>query len=152
MWSSVATWAKQSPGDGSTIKFWTDFWCGSGPLKHTFPELFRLARNKEAYIGDYMVHRNGSIQWDLDFTHSVQDWELESVSTFLDLLYSTKVQGSGADTLLWSTSGKKDFSVSRYYRVLFQGWMWGFHGKLYGNQRPHHGLLFSYGRQAWVKF
>uniref|UniRef100_A0A2N9I6S0 V-ATPase proteolipid subunit C-like domain-containing protein n=1 Tax=Fagus sylvatica TaxID=28930 RepID=A0A2N9I6S0_FAGSY len=100
------------------IRFWTDFWSGSGPLKQTFPELFRLARNKEAYIGDYIVHRNGSIHWDLDFTRSVQDWELESVSTFLDILYSTKVQGSGADTLLWSTSGKKDFSVSNYYRVL----------------------------------
>ena len=125
-WDQFSQFTMFEVGDGSAIRFWTDFWSGSGPLKQTFPELFRLARNKEAYIGDYMVHHNGSIHWDLDFTRSVQDWELESVSTFLDLLYSTKVQGSGADTLLWSTSGKKDFSVSNYYRVLLPSLAVGF--------------------------
>ena len=102
-WDQFSQFTMFKVGDGSAIRFWTDFWCGSGPLKQTIPELFRLACNKEAYIGDYIVHRNGSIHWDLDFTHLVQDWELESVSTILDLLYSTKVQGSGVDTLLWST-------------------------------------------------
>uniref|UniRef100_A0A2N9FWW1 Reverse transcriptase domain-containing protein n=1 Tax=Fagus sylvatica TaxID=28930 RepID=A0A2N9FWW1_FAGSY len=98
-WDQFSQFTMFEVGDGSAIRFWTDFWC---------------------------VHRNGSIHWDLDFTRSVQDWELESVSTFLDLLYSTKVQGSGADTLLWSPSGKKDFSVSNYYKVLLPRVVVGF--------------------------
>ncbi len=37
-------------GDGAQIKFWFDIWCGEEPLKDTFPELFRLARYKEAFF------------------------------------------------------------------------------------------------------
>ena len=60
-WDQFSQFTMFEVGDGSAIRFWTDFWSGSGPLKQTFPELFRLARIKEAYIGDYIVHRNGSI-------------------------------------------------------------------------------------------
>jgi hypothetical protein len=91
-WDKFSQFIKFEVGDGSTIKFWADFWCGTGPLKQTYPELYRLARNKDAFIGDYMEHRNGSIHWQLQLTCSVQDWEVESISSFLDLLYSTHVK------------------------------------------------------------
>ena len=110
-WDKFSQFIKFEVGDGSTIKFWADFWCGTGPLKQTYPELFRLAWNKDAFIGDYMEHRNGSFHWQLQLTRSLQDWEVESISSFLDLLYSTHVKGTGRDTLLWGPSGKQTFSV-----------------------------------------
>uniref|UniRef100_A0A2N9HB10 lysine--tRNA ligase n=1 Tax=Fagus sylvatica TaxID=28930 RepID=A0A2N9HB10_FAGSY len=80
-------------GDGSRIKFWLDLWCGDGPLKDTYPELFRLAQNKDAFIVDHLQHRNSSTHWELHFICSVQDWELES-------------------------SGKADFLVNWFYKTL----------------------------------
>jgi hypothetical protein len=65
-----------------------------------------------------MDSHNGCIHWELQFSRSVQDWELESVSTFLDLLYSARVKEHGEDTLIWRLSRKKDFSVSRFYKAL----------------------------------
>uniref|UniRef100_A0A2N9H6K9 Importin N-terminal domain-containing protein n=1 Tax=Fagus sylvatica TaxID=28930 RepID=A0A2N9H6K9_FAGSY len=97
-------------GVGSQTRFWLDFWCGEGPLKDTYPELFWLARNKNALVGDYMDSRNGCLHWELQFSCSVQYWELESVSTFLDLLYSAKVKG--------------------------HVWLWSFPGKPFGNPSP----------------
>ena len=73
-----------------------------------------------------MEHRNGSIHWQLQLTRTVQDWEIESISSFLDLLYSTHVKGTGTDTLLWGPSGKQTFSVSRYYKGLLPRVVVGF--------------------------
>ena len=58
------------------------------------------------------------IHWDVLFTRSVQDWELEFISSFMDLLYSTPVQGEGEDKLSWGKPDSKVFSVKHYYRSL----------------------------------
>jgi hypothetical protein len=117
-WEKFSRLAKFEVGDGSRIKFWLDLWCGDGPLKDTYPDLFRLARNKDAFIVDHLQHRNSSTHWELHFICSVQDWELESVSTFFDLLFSCPVKGHGVDTLVWRSSGKADFLVNWFYKTL----------------------------------
>ena len=48
-----------------------------------------------------MSRANGMIHWDVIFNRSVHDWELESISSFMDLLYSTSVNGDGEDKLSW---------------------------------------------------
>jgi hypothetical protein len=106
-WEKFSQFFKFEVGVGSQTRFWLDFWCGEGPLKDTYPELFWLARNKNALVGDYMDSRNGCLHWELQFSCSVQYWELESVSTFLDLLYSAKVKGHGEDIPIWRLFGKK---------------------------------------------
>ncbi|KAL7606993.1 hypothetical protein Lser_V15G19826 [Lactuca serriola] len=46
-------------GDGGNTKFWVDNWCGSISLRARFPRLFDVARNKDAYVKDYLVNN----QW-----------------------------------------------------------------------------------------
>ena len=59
----------------------------------SFPDLYRLARNNEATFVEHLQVRDGSVYWELNFSQAIQDWKLESLSIFLDFLYSSKVDG-----------------------------------------------------------
>lgn len=41
-------------GNGSCICFWHDVWCRAATLKFAFPELYLIARDKEALVSDYL--------------------------------------------------------------------------------------------------
>ena len=41
------------------------------------------------------------VSWDFNFTCYAQDWELEAVASFLELLSSSSVKGYGEDRLCW---------------------------------------------------
>ena len=58
------------------------------------------------------------MSWDFNFTRHVQDWELEAVASFLELLSSSSVKGYGEDRLCWRGSSKEGFQVRTYYKYL----------------------------------
>uniref|UniRef100_A0A2N9I0X5 Reverse transcriptase zinc-binding domain-containing protein n=1 Tax=Fagus sylvatica TaxID=28930 RepID=A0A2N9I0X5_FAGSY len=78
-------------------------------LRNAYPELFHIAWHKDAFVGDLLRYQNGAVSWVLNFIHHVQDWELESVSSFLELLYSSSAKGHGEDRLCWRGSSKDGF-------------------------------------------
>jgi hypothetical protein len=117
-WPSFSKYLFFLVGDGSRVRFWHDRWCGDSSLKEAYPELFCIALDRNALVADLMSRANGMIHWDVLFIRSVQDWELESISSFMDLLYSTPVQGEGEDKLSWGKPDSKVFSVKQYYRSL----------------------------------
>ena len=39
-------------GNGPSVGFWKDKWCGDSPLSVSFPTLFALAIDKEAWVED----------------------------------------------------------------------------------------------------
>jgi hypothetical protein len=117
-WGHFAGHLHFEVGDGSKTRFWTDIWCGTCSLQDGFPELFRIARNKEALVRDHIRYQNGSVFWDLNFTRNAQDWELKAVSSFLELLYSSSAKGHGEDRMCWRGSSKDGFLVKNYYKIL----------------------------------
>jgi len=44
--------------NGSRVLFWQDVWCGDNSLKTQFPDLFRMARSKDAMVHQ-MLSWNG---------------------------------------------------------------------------------------------
>jgi hypothetical protein len=76
-------------GDGTQIRFWHDIWCGDQPLKECFPELFRIAKNKKAWVSDNMQIMDDEAYWTVTFCRATQDWKVEVVVTFYVKLYET---------------------------------------------------------------
>jgi hypothetical protein len=61
--------------------------CGAKvPMKYSFPKLYSIAHNKEALVSNYLVSSGSSIHLNPSFIRAVQDWELESPDSFLNLL------------------------------------------------------------------
>ena len=67
-WGSFACHLHFEVGDGTKTKFWDDIWCGTCSLRNAFLELHRIARHKDAVVGDLIQFQNGVVSWVLDFT------------------------------------------------------------------------------------
>ena len=56
--------------------------------------------------------------WEVNFTHLAQDWELESFSSFLNLIYAANIKHFGTDEMCWIPSLDEGFQVKSSYQVL----------------------------------
>jgi hypothetical protein len=83
-----------------------DIWCANQPLKHVFPSLFSIARYKDVWVKDNFIWRNRFVEGNVIFVRSVQDWELDVVSSFFEMLYSCKASHGNEDCIRWSPSKK----------------------------------------------
>jgi hypothetical protein len=117
-WDKFSKYIRFEVGEGRQLRFLHDLWCGETILREVYPDLYRIACDKDALVANHMQVCNATTLWNLDFIRESQDWEIDSISSLLNLLYSTKVKGSGVDTICWMPKTQKGFQVSSYYRVL----------------------------------
>jgi len=62
-WESFRPHFSFEVGDGSTISFWHNCWCGDRPLKLLFPDLFNLVADRNATVVDYREQGSGTFVW-----------------------------------------------------------------------------------------
>lgn len=62
---------------GVKTSFWKDRWCSSSPLMLEHPNLYRLARNKNAKVMDYRSPRGDSGSWNVVLRCGLNDWEVD---------------------------------------------------------------------------
>ena len=65
-----------------------------------------------------MQFLNGVLYWDLEFLRAIQDWELESLYIFWDVIYGVLLRVIGEDKMCWTPSKSRGFEVSNYYQAL----------------------------------
>uniref|UniRef100_A0A2N9GD32 Reverse transcriptase domain-containing protein n=1 Tax=Fagus sylvatica TaxID=28930 RepID=A0A2N9GD32_FAGSY len=98
-WGCFAPFISYRVDIGDKVQFWHDTWCSDLPLKVLYPELFSIARDKDTSVAALMSFSNGTLHWDVSFSRNVQDWELESLVAFMELIYSRTLDGTGQDQL-----------------------------------------------------
>jgi hypothetical protein len=72
-WETFSRLLRFEVGDGSMTRFWHDLWCRGTVLKEVFPDLFGIARVKDASVADNMKMLGGSIQWNVSFVREAHD-------------------------------------------------------------------------------
>ncbi len=90
-WDVFSSFVSIEVGDGARTRFWYDIQCGERPLKETFPELFCIARNRDALVADHMLTHNGEVHWDMNFIRLVHNQEVDVVSSLFNVLYSVRL-------------------------------------------------------------
>ncbi|RVW42821.1 hypothetical protein CK203_079929 [Vitis vinifera] len=71
-------------GNGRRVRFWKDRWCGDSLLCESFPSLFALSAEKEAWVADVWdpLAEGGWGSWNPCFSRALNDWEVEKGKYF----------------------------------------------------------------------
>ncbi|RVW47789.1 LINE-1 reverse transcriptase-like [Vitis vinifera] len=104
-------------GKGNTIKFWTDVWCSETALSHCFPHLFGMAVQRNSTVEEMWDQSSGQGNWNLNFVRDFNDWELELVGDFLQILRGHKPSWE-KDSILWRKGRSGQFRIKEAYNLL----------------------------------
>ena len=91
---------------------------GELSLKEAFPMLYHIARNKDAFVAEYLRWQNEIAHWVVLFVRSIQDWELANLESFFSLLYSSKMDGNKEDKFVLLAVQSGSFEVKSFYSIL----------------------------------
>ncbi|RVW63723.1 putative ribonuclease H protein [Vitis vinifera] len=108
-------------GCGRRVRFWKDKWCGDEPLCESFPSLFAISLDKDAWILDVWSPDDVGDGWTPIFSRAFNDWEIEMVERFMLKIQAFRVQREDKDKMVWTASKSGAFSVKSLYSMLEPG-------------------------------
>ena len=117
-WDDFSNHLRYKVGRGDRVRLWHDKWCGDMILKESFPALFACASNQVATISEVIIHDNGRVDWNVSFAQNFNDWELDSVASFLGLLQAHIPSRGVDDGLRWDLKQNSIFDVHSFYIAL----------------------------------
>ncbi|XP_042965576.1 uncharacterized protein LOC122299388 [Carya illinoinensis] len=109
-WESFSCNTRLCLGDGSRISFWMDRWVGDLVLKDAYPTIFAIAREKAAVVADLRVIFQDTQEWNISLTRDANDWEVNDLLEFMNLLYSLPIAATTEDVMVWRPNRKGKFS------------------------------------------
>lgn len=78
-------------GDDKNIGFWEDAHCSRMPLCEGFPLLYNIADSEGAKVADLWVLQDDLGAWHPKFVRAFNDWELDIVQDFFDVLNNRSI-------------------------------------------------------------
>ncbi|RVW12625.1 putative ribonuclease H protein [Vitis vinifera] len=119
-WDLVGERISFSVGNGRRVSFWRDRWCGDAPLCDSFPSIYALSIEKEAWVADVWdpLVQGGRGGWNPCFSRALNDWEMEEAELFLGCLHGKRVIGNEDDKVVWTETKSGIFSAKSLYLAL----------------------------------
>jgi hypothetical protein len=77
---------QKNVGDGSNFFFGHDLGNGENTSKERNPDIFLIARDREARVVEYIEFRNYHLYWNPLFIRALHDQEVESMAQLLDIM------------------------------------------------------------------
>ncbi len=53
-WDHFSKYVRFEVGEGRQLRFWHDLWCGETILREAYPDLYRIARDKDALVANHI--------------------------------------------------------------------------------------------------
>ncbi|GMI75505.1 hypothetical protein like AT4G29090 [Hibiscus trionum] len=91
-------------GDGSSIRFWIDYWTEVSSLKVAFPMIFKLALKSSGVVCEFVVKTNNSWTWNIELRRDLFEWEKAVWEDFLRILNRADTRTLDTDKLRWCGS------------------------------------------------
>ncbi|MFS8029189.1 putative reverse transcriptase zinc-binding domain-containing protein [Helianthus anomalus] len=111
--NNIRSLIKVTVGNGMEVQFWVDIWIGSTALKHRWPKMYALEREKNCSVAARFLLQDGGWRF-------VPNWKrglasVEELSEMQDMLFLfNNVSFSGSeDRWQWGVDGKESFSVAQ---------------------------------------
>jgi hypothetical protein len=117
-WNHFHKHLRFTVGRGDRVRLWHDCWCGDRALKDVFPSIFECASQKDAFLNEVIVRHNGRVVWNVSFLRNFNDWEMDSVVEFLNLLESKAPLQEVEDGPWWHLRKNGRFDVRSFYDAL----------------------------------
>jgi hypothetical protein len=107
-------------GRGNRVRFWEDKRCRDLALKDRFPILFSCSSSRGATLDTVLCRSasGGAGEWNVTFTRSFNDWEVEMVAEFFQVLSSVAVPNLVPDGLKWKCNKAGVFDSKSFYAAL----------------------------------
>ncbi|KAG5604429.1 hypothetical protein H5410_025921 [Solanum commersonii] len=91
-----------------TESIWNELWIGEEDLKTTFPDLYILSLQQMDMVTQLWSPQG----WNLTFRRALNDWEINRVADFLQILYAFPGTTVGPDLPNWKLHSKGSFTES----------------------------------------
>lgn len=70
-------------GNGSTVLFWEDCWCGNQPLRESYSRLYNISTQQHTLIQDMSFSNGSEWIWSLQWRKCLFQWEDDLLNLLL---------------------------------------------------------------------
>ncbi|XP_058110948.1 uncharacterized protein LOC131253828 [Magnolia sinica] len=99
LWNSIIKGKYRSSPSG----WWTreSSWMGEVPLKFRFPNIYRVAPDKNATVASRFSISAANTVWDVKCSRNLHDWEISEFVDLLDHISKSLPDPTSSDKLIW---------------------------------------------------
>ncbi|KAK1284668.1 hypothetical protein QJS10_CPB21g01327 [Acorus calamus] len=102
-------------GNGGSIRFWMDRWCGDLPFCQAFPNLLRAVEVKEERVQDVWHRNSEGGDWRPHLWRLTSETQVNELAILLQCLPTQGPVGDNVDVRTWGDPPLVQFSVKAGY-------------------------------------
>ncbi|XP_022014882.1 uncharacterized protein LOC110914396 [Helianthus annuus] len=115
---AFASFISTKVGNGLSVNFWSDLWVGATILKHRWPNLYKLDRDKDCSVAERFIQDNAGTRFRPRWKRGLVSVEEFSELQDTQFLLSNVVLSGAKDKWLWGADGKDSFTVAMVKQLI----------------------------------
>jgi hypothetical protein len=127
-------------GNGNTVRFWEDTWCGTSLLSIQYFDLYVICNEHGKIVAQVWDGSQLKLSFRKNFNSFMMDCLYELEGPAYGICYS-----EDCDALIWQYTQKGVYATTTFCNIINFGGVTPSSYPLYGNYMSHQGSIFSFG-------